>query len=128
MAGKKSVATRAKVVLDEARQAAKQSSNWVEFHNAVFGLSGVASREFPEKAERTTFGTTDEFKQIMAMMEELDDDDDLPTQKMADASGTIVVRGPKSLHAALIAEAEAEGVSLNQLCVSKLATQLVAIV
>jgi predicted HicB family RNase H-like nuclease len=35
---------------------------------------------------------------------------------------------PKSLQAALFAEAEAEGISLNQLCLSKLLVQLRALV
>jgi predicted HicB family RNase H-like nuclease len=39
-------------------------------------------------------------------------------------SGKFVVRVPKSLHAALAAEADAEGVSLNQLVVAKLSVQL----
>jgi predicted HicB family RNase H-like nuclease len=39
-------------------------------------------------------------------------------------SGKFVVRVPKFLHAALAAEAEREGVSLNQLVVVKLAVQL----
>jgi predicted HicB family RNase H-like nuclease len=42
----------------------------------------------------------------------------------ADHSGNFMVRGPRSLHAALIAEANAEGVTLNQLCISKLSMQL----
>ena len=36
-------------------------------------------------------------------------------------SGTVVVRCPAELHAALIAEAESQGVSLNNLCVALLA-------
>jgi len=39
-------------------------------------------------------------------------------------SGKFNVRVPKSLHAALASEAEAEGVSLNQLVVAKLALHL----
>ena len=39
-------------------------------------------------------------------------------------SGKFNVRVPKSLHAALASEAEAEGVSLNQLVVAKLALRL----
>lgn len=35
-------------------------------------------------------------------------------------SGTIVVRGPADLHHALVAEAERQGVSLNNLCVALL--------
>jgi predicted HicB family RNase H-like nuclease len=38
------------------------------------------------------------------------------------------VRPPRSVHAALLAEAKAEGVSLNQLCVSKLVARLRAVV
>ncbi len=39
-------------------------------------------------------------------------------------SGKFNVRVPKSLHAALASEAEAEGVSLNQLVAAKLALHL----
>lgn len=49
------------------------------------------------------------------------DDDPLP-------SGKFVVRLPKSLHAALIAEAEAEGVSLNTLIVTKCSVRLRSVV
>lgn len=36
-------------------------------------------------------------------------------------SGTVVVRCPADLHVALLAEAERQGVSLNNLCVALLA-------
>ena len=39
-------------------------------------------------------------------------------------SGKFVVRVPRSLHAALEAEAKREGVSLNQLVVAKLSVQM----
>jgi predicted HicB family RNase H-like nuclease len=44
------------------------------------------------------------------------------------ANGRILVRVPRSLHAALLSEADAEGVSLNQLIVAKLTVQLRAAV
>lgn len=44
------------------------------------------------------------------------------------ASGKILVRVPKTLHAALLSEADQEGTSLNQLLVSKLSLQLRAAV
>jgi predicted HicB family RNase H-like nuclease len=47
---------------------------------------------------------------------------------LANVNGAISVRLPRSVHAALLAEAEAEGVSLNQLCLSKLVAQLRAVV
>jgi predicted HicB family RNase H-like nuclease len=43
-------------------------------------------------------------------------------------SGKILVRVPKTIHAALLAEAEQEGTSLNQLILSKLSLQLRAAV
>jgi hypothetical protein len=44
------------------------------------------------------------------------------------ANGAINVRLPRSVHAALLAEAMAEGVSLNQLCLCKLVAQLQAVI
>ena len=49
-------------------------------------------------------------------------------ERLASANGAISVRLPRSVHAALLAEAKAEGVSLNQLCLSKLVAQLRAVV
>jgi predicted HicB family RNase H-like nuclease len=40
----------------------------------------------------------------------------------------VILRLPKSVHTALIREAEQEGTSLNQLCVAKLSAQLAAVV
>lgn len=47
-----------------------------------------------------------------------------PGPERREYSGKFNVRVPKSLHAALASEAEAEGVSLNQLVVTKLAKHL----
>jgi predicted HicB family RNase H-like nuclease len=49
-------------------------------------------------------------------------------QLTASANGAISVRLPRSVHAALLAEAKAKGVSLNQLCLSKLVAQLRAVI
>jgi predicted HicB family RNase H-like nuclease len=49
-------------------------------------------------------------------------------QLTASANGAISVRLPRSVHAPLLAEAKAEGVSLNQLCLSKLVAQLRAVI
>jgi predicted HicB family RNase H-like nuclease len=47
---------------------------------------------------------------------------------IASANGAISVRLPRSVHAALLAEAKAEGVSLNPLRVAKLIAQLRAVI
>jgi predicted HicB family RNase H-like nuclease len=46
----------------------------------------------------------------------------------ASGNGAIRVRLPRSVHAVLLAEAKAEGVSLNQLCLSTLVVQLRAVI
>jgi predicted HicB family RNase H-like nuclease len=57
------------------------------------------------------------YKQILALMNRLPSP---PVKEVSDltasANVAISVRLPRSVHAALLAEAKAEGVSLNQLC------------
>ncbi len=124
-----SIAARARQLLEFAEQRAAQAANWVELHNALFGLGGKANELFPTEAERTAFSRTPESKQISALM------DGLPSppvkgfvELLATANGAISIRLPRSVHAALLAEAKAEGVSLNQLCLSKLVAQLRAVI
>ena len=52
----------------------------------------------------------------------------IPGPETEDASGQLRVRMPRSIHTALIEEAKAEGVSLNQLILSKITFQLRAMV
>jgi hypothetical protein len=112
--------TKAQELLHFARQMAAKSKSWVEYHNAIFGIGGKLGELFPTQAERVAFGKTPESKEIERLLEEQQGTDDaLPV-----AGGKLLLRLPKSMHAALLKEAEAEGVSLNQLCVAKLATQL----
>jgi predicted HicB family RNase H-like nuclease len=122
--GSKALTAKAREALAFARQKAAQTSDWIEFHNARFGMGGHCTELFPTQAERVQFGKTDEHRQIMALLEQLQGSDTDGTQPVPDASGRFVLRLPQSMHAALIAEARAEGISLNQLCVAKLATQL----
>ena len=94
----------------------------------LFGLGGQATLAFATESERTAFCKTEEYKRLLALL------DGLPAppakeiiELTASANGAISVRLPRSVHAALLAEAKAEGVSLNQLCVSKLVAQLRAV-
>jgi hypothetical protein len=123
------IVAKARQVLEFARQRAAKASDWLELHFALFGVGGKATELFPTEAERTAFCRTKEHKQILALM------DTLPhppvkgsVDMIASADEVISVRLPRSVHAALLAEAKAEGVSLNQLCVAKLTAQLRAVV
>jgi hypothetical protein len=95
---------------------------WVEANNAVYGPGGPFARLFPRPKDRAAFGKLEESRRIDDLIDSLPEPP-LGRQRR-DFSGKFNVRVPKSLHAALASEAEAEGVSLNQLVVAKLATPL----
>ena len=123
------VVAKARQLLEFARERAARATDWVELHNALFGLGGKAAELFPTESERTALSRTGEYRRLLALLDELPP----PAVKefaglLATANGAISVRLPRSVHAALLAEAEAEGVSLNQLCLSKLVAQLRAVV
>jgi predicted HicB family RNase H-like nuclease len=95
---------------------------WVEANNAIYGPGGPYSRLFPRAADRVAFSKTEESRQIDELIDSLPEPAVGPQRR--EYSGKFNVRVPKSLHAALASEAEAEGVSLNQLIVTKLALHL----
>jgi hypothetical protein len=123
------ILARAREVLAFAEQRAREAADWMELSNALFSPGGKATVAFPTRADRTAFCKTREYKRLLALMDRLPAP---PVQEVIDltasANGAISVRLPRSVHAALLAEAKAEGVSLNQLCVSKLVAQLRAVV
>jgi predicted HicB family RNase H-like nuclease len=116
--------SKAQQALEIAREVAAATKDWHEFWNALFGLTGRLTDLFATRAEREQFAKTREHTEIMAMLERLQTEEDAEPETPPDARGQFVLRLPKSLHAALTAEAKVEGVSLNQLCVAKLATRL----
>jgi hypothetical protein len=123
------IAAKSRQLLKFAEERAEHVADWVELHNALFGLGGKATELFATESERTAFARTPESKRIFALM------DGLPQpaiknigELLATANGAISVRLPRSVHAALLAEAKAEGVSLNQLCLSKLVAQLRSVI
>ena len=121
---KKSIERRAQNLLQLARKLAQKSSGltWVEANNAVYGPGGPFVRLFPNARDRVAFAKTRESREIDRLIESLPEPPVGPQRHKY--SGKFNVRVPKSLHAALASEAEAEGVSLNQLVVTKLALHL----
>jgi len=123
------IAAKARQVLEFAEQRASEAADWVELSNALFGVGGKATLAFTNEAERTAFCRTAEYKRLLALMDRLPAP---PVKEIVDlaasANGAISVRLPRSVHAALLVEAKAEGVSLNQLCLSKLLAQLRTVV
>src|SRR5947209_10767925 len=112
-----------KQLLTLARKLAETSGlTWVEANNAVYGPGGPFMRLFPNAKDRAAFAKTEEARQIDHLIDSLPEPPVNPQRR--EYSGKFNVRVPKSLHAALASEAEAEGVSLNQLVVAKLALHL----
>jgi predicted HicB family RNase H-like nuclease len=130
---KKPLKQRAKEALAYTEQLADTGQyNWVEANNALFGPGGYVTTLFPTREDRIAFSQTEEYKAIAKLLETLPKPQVKPgasaVRSPDDVNGMVLLRVPKSLHAALFAEAEAEGISLNQLCLSKLLVQLRALV
>jgi hypothetical protein len=124
-----STAAKARQVLAFAEQRATKVADWLELHFALFGVDGKATELFPTEGKRAAFLRTAEYKRILALMDTLPRPPDKEVRELvSSANGAISVRLPRSVHGALLAEAKAEGVSLNQLCLSKLVAQLRAVV
>lgn len=120
---KRTVQSRAQELLQLARKLAETPGlTWVEANNAIYGPGGPFARLFSTAKERVAFGKTEESRQIDQYIDSLPEPPVGPQRR--EYSGKFNVRLPKSLHAALVSEAEAEGVSLNQLVVAKLALHL----
>jgi hypothetical protein len=110
-------------LLELARKLADASGlTWVEANNSIYGRGGPFLRLFPSAKDRAAFAKTTESREIDRLIDSLPEPPVGPQRH--EYSGKFNVRLPKSLHAALASEAEAEGVSLNQLVVAKLALHL----
>ncbi len=120
---KRSIESRTRELLKRARELAQTSgATWVEANNAIYGPGGPFARLFRNTKDRVAFAKTKESRQIDQLIDSLPEPPVGPQRR--EYSGKFNVRVPKSLHAALVSEAEAEGVSLNQLVVAKLALHL----
>ena len=120
---KRSIESRSQELLARARElTATPGTTWVDANNAIYGPRGSFARLFPNVKARAAFAKTKESRQIDRLIDSLPEPPVGPQR--GEYSGKFNVRVPKSLHAALASEAEAEGVSLNQLVVAKLALRL----
>ncbi len=117
--------TKAEEILESARQEAKQVDTWADLSNFLFDADdGVVSKAYPVGPERREFMKSPEYEAIRQLISEVRDRTGLI--EGATPKQHVLTRFflPRSLHAALEAEAEREGVSLNQLVVAKLAMQM----
>lgn len=122
---RRGVEARAADLLAHARKVARTTTDWMEVFNAVFAPGGAFGRLFPSEQERLEFMQTTAHQEIYDLVWKLQDQyGDRAADERQAASGSVVVQMPRALHAALKDEAEEQGVSLNVLCVAKLAMKL----
>lgn len=110
---------RAREATRVAEEVFAQTEHWIEFYRLVLGTEGIVDRLYPSTEARSAFEKTPQYEQLLEMVTglrsaESGKGDTLEPQRM------ITVRLPVSLHAALTAEAERHGTSINKLCISKL--------
>ena len=114
-----------KNILQSATDVAASAPTWTDLSNALFEPeSGLITKAYPTRELRAAFLKTDEYKQIRQLVSSAMDRTGLVAGATPQKSGKFMVRLPKSLHGALEREAAEEGVSLNQLVVTKLAVQM----
>lgn len=117
--------TKEQNILASAQAAADAAGTWADLSNALFDpVEGLVAKAYPTRAGREKFAKTVEYKAIRALVDASQERTGLVEGASPSKSGKFMVRLPRSLHAALDAEAQREGVSLNQLVVAKLAVQL----
>jgi predicted HicB family RNase H-like nuclease len=117
--------SKAQKLLDSARTVALSADTWADLSNALFDpVEGLVAKAYPTRNEREKFIATAEYKAIRELIDAAEERTGVVEGATPAKSGKFIVRLPRSLHAALHAEAEKEGVSLNQLVVTKLAMQV----
>lgn len=116
-------------LLQKAEQAARHTDAWADLSNFLFNpADGLITKAYPTREAREKFVETEEYRKIRRLIADAAQRDGLTEDSAPKKSGRFLVRLPSSLHLALEQEAEAEGVSLNQLVVAKLAAQLSEVV
>ena len=112
-------------LLKDAEQASRDAESWADLSNFLFNpVDGLVAKAYPTRAAREAFVKTKEYRKIRHLVSNAMERHGLVEGATPKKSGRFVVRLPQSLHAALELEAAAEGVSLNQLVVAKLAVGL----
>lgn len=112
------VASRAAQVYQVAQQLFAAAPTWMAFYREILSNNGVGYQLFP-KDEYRQFEATFEFSEIQKMITVLRAGS-LPENDPMESLRMITVRLPLSLHKTLCEEAESRGVSVNQLCISRL--------
>lgn len=112
-------------ILDRAKELATQARSWVEFSNKLFDQEkGLVAKAFPRMKERRAFYETSEYEEVNQILLALIKRFGVAGGSTPSKSGKFLLRMPKTLHTVLEVEADEEGISLNQLALTKLSVGL----
>ena len=114
--------TRAAELLSYAQRLARTADSWTGLWSSVYGRAARHHQLFPNPTERLRFSATREHELIGMLIDaQRDMDDGIASSPTAKTDGHVSLSLPAGLHASLVEEAEAEGVTFDQLCLMKLA-------
>src|SRR6266852_1360928 len=119
-----SIERKANYILEQAKVLAANANSWTEFSTAMFDQhDGLVAKSFTTPIEKEAFFDYEQYREVnkilLGLIKRFGVKD-----TTSEKSGRFVVRVPKTVHAKLVVEAKREGVSLNQLAVSKLSVPL----
>ncbi len=116
-------------ILAEAQRLSEYSKTWADLSNGIFDpVDGLIAKQFPDAADRAAFRKSDAYATLHKLVEQKMQQTGVAAGAEPTKSGKFVVRLPRTMHAALEQEAVAEGTSLNQLVLAKLANRLGSLV
>jgi len=112
-------------VLQYAKQLARDVRSWADFSAALSDQStGYIAKTFPDDLQRQLFFDSPQYRETNDLLMQLMNKFGVVGGSSSTKSGKFLVRIPKTIHQILEIEAKREGVSLNQLAVSKLSLPL----
>jgi len=116
------VASKKREALQFAQTLYPQTNDWVAFFRKTLGVSGIVHKLFDTAEGVAEFEQSEEFREIQQMVSELRKKRRGKKDKNSHREPTkvITVRMPKSLHELLTTQATNRGISINNLCISKL--------
>ena len=112
-------AGRGAEILRLANEAFAQTGSWVVFYREMMGVGGVVDQVFPDPADRRSFETSPEFRELLEMLTSLRSVDQSKVNAY-EPSRVITIRMPRSLHNSIVREAAELELSINKFCLTKL--------
>lgn len=113
------------LILERAKELSKSAKSWTEFADAVSNQrTGLVATILTDPMEKQAFYDSPEYEKLSALRQSIIEKLGVVDGVGAPKSGKMLLRLPKTLHSSLESEAKREGVSLNQLAVSKLSVTL----